>query len=406
VSDDPARALEAAALAAPAATDSAAPAQPADRGPVYLQITEVAAGPIEAAEAIERPDELGRVPVLVRIRRQPPINPIWILVAIGLGASGLLLPLFLALRAIIIVGAVVALIVGLATRLFMRVPPGTVGLVARSMRHEAVLPAGVHRVNPFLALTHVVTTRELAFDVPVAAVRSSDGVNVNVDLVLTLGIEDPVKVAYSITTSDLDEFIHATCQEAVRLLVRGIEALAVLDLGAAEAALLRHSIDDKLAAYGVDVRNVAFTRVLLPDAITASLEARRLAAIQLAEEQENYALDHRRLTDKASLIALEQESRKISLELESEAEALRLGKLEERLSAYPIAAGYDLETARLRVAQQLAGNTRAVVSLGGSDIVSNLLLAQHASAAEAEAGGSDGRPVAASRPRARGQPQP
>ena len=39
--------------------------------------------------------------------------------------------------------------------------------------------------------------------------------------------------------------------------------------------------------------------------------------------------------------------------------------------------------ARLRVAQQLAGNTRAVVSIGGGDLVSNLLLTQHASAAEA-----------------------
>ena len=104
----------------------------------------------------------------------------------------------------------VLLIVGLTSRIFMRIPPGTVGLVARAGRHQGVREAGVNRVNPFLALTHVVTTRELAFDVPVAAVRSADGVNVNVDLVLTLGIGDPVKLVYSITTRDIDQFIHAT----------------------------------------------------------------------------------------------------------------------------------------------------------------------------------------------------
>ena len=201
-----------------------------------------------------------------------------------------------------------------------------------------------------------------------AAVRSSDGVNVNVDLVLTLGIEDPVKFAYTITTGDLDEFIHATSQEAVRLLVRGIEALSALDLGSAEAALLRASVDAKLESYGVGVRNVAFTRVMLPDAITASLEARRLAAIQLSEEQENFALEERRLNDRANLIALEQESRHKALELEAQAEALRLSKLDERLRAYPTAAQYDLETQRIKVAQQLAGNTRAVVSMGGNDL--------------------------------------
>ena len=57
---------------------------------------------------------------------------------------------------------------------------------------------------------------------------------------------------------------------------------------------------------------------------------------------------------------------------------MRLAKLDERLGANPTAARYDLEMARLRVAQQLAGNTRAVVSLGGNDLVSNLLLAQQA----------------------------
>ena len=76
-------------------------------------------------------------------------------------------------------------------------------------------------------------------------------------------------------------------------------------------------------------------------------------------------LEQRRVGDRASLIAQEQEARKAAIEIEAAAEAMRLEKLEERLSAYPTAARYDLEMARLRVAQQLAGNTRAVVSLGG-----------------------------------------
>ncbi|HEY4190262.1 MAG TPA: SPFH domain-containing protein, partial [Candidatus Limnocylindrales bacterium] len=159
-------------------TTDAAPVNTGElgRSPTYLQITQVEAGPLEAGDAIERADENGRVPVIVRIRRQPPINPAWIVVAVGLAASGLFLPLVAALRAMIILVAVVVLIVGLTSRLFMRIPPGTVGLVARSGRHQGTMTDGVHRVNPFLALTHVVTTRELAFDVPVAAVRSSDGV--------------------------------------------------------------------------------------------------------------------------------------------------------------------------------------------------------------------------------------
>ncbi len=328
----------------------------------------------------------------------------WILVAIGLAASGLFLPLVAALKAVIVVAAIVALIIGLTSRLIMRIPPGTVGLTARSNRFDSVREPGVHRVNPFLALTHLVTTRELAFDVPVAAVRSADGVNVNVDLVLTLGIEDPVKFAYTITTNDLDQFIHATSQEAVRLLVRGIEALTALDLGSAEATTLRQAIDEKLQAYGVRVRNVAFTRVMLPQPLTASLEARRLASIQLAEEKETFALEERRMNDRASLMALEQESRRAALELESQAEALRLAKLDERIRAYPTAAQYDLDTQRLKVAQQLAGNTRAVVSMGGNDLVSSLLTAQQAIPALAPIAPAPGSSAASQTPPAPASP--
>jgi regulator of protease activity HflC (stomatin/prohibitin superfamily) len=373
-------------------TQDAAGTAPGANVPTYIQITEVVAGPLEAAEAIERVDEQGRVPVMVRIHRQPPINPVWILIAIGLAASGLFLPLVDALRAIIFVAALVCIVVGLLSRLFMRIPPGTVGLVARGGRHQAVLDAGVRRVSPLVALTHVITTRELAFDVPIAAVRSADGVNVNVDIVLTLGIEDPVKFAYSITTGDLDEFIHATCQESVRLLVRATQALEALDLATTEADRLRQSIDGKLGAYGVGVRNVAFTRVTLPEALTASLEARRLAVVQLSEEKDNFALEERRLNDRASLIAREQEARRAALELEGQAEALRLAKLDERIAAYPRAAQYDLEMQRLKVAQQLAGNAKAVVSIGGNDLVSGLLTVQQAATLPAAAPAPDAAP--------------
>src|SRR5204863_1512565 len=105
------------------------------------------------------------------------------------------------------------------------------GLVVKAGHHDRVLADGIHRVSPVLALSHVVTTREIAFDVPVSEVRSSDGVGVNVDAILTLHIADPVKFAYTITTGDLDQLIHGATQDALRTMVRGVPALATLDLG-------------------------------------------------------------------------------------------------------------------------------------------------------------------------------
>jgi regulator of protease activity HflC (stomatin/prohibitin superfamily) len=379
VTDDPARMTD-------MSSESGAPSEGTSvLAQVYIQLTEAEATPLDAADAIERRDQYGRVPVIVRIRRQPPINPVWILLAIGLAASGLFLPLEAALRAMIIVGAVVALVVGIISRLFLRVPPGSVGLVIKGGRQDRVLQPGVHTVNPLLALSHLVTTREIAFDVPVSEVRSADGVGVAVDVLLTLRIADPVKFAYSITPGDADQLVQAACQDAVRTLVRGIEAMTALDLNSTQSDSLRAVIDPKVERFGIDVSDVAFTRVTLPAALTDSLEARRLASLQLAEQAESYALDKRRLADQAALVSQEAESRRSAVEYEAQAEELRLAMLEQRIGANPNAARYDLEISRIRVAEQLAGNSRAVVSLGATDLMSSLLTAREAVVANAAA---------------------
>ena len=118
---------------------------------------------------------------------------------------------------------------------------------------------------------------------------------------------------------------------------------------------------------------VAFTRVSLPSAITASLEARRLSAVRLAEAADRYALEERRIADHARLVAQEAEASRAGVEREADAEALRLARMEERLAANPAAARYDLELARIRVAEQLAGNSRAVVSMGAQNLMGGLL---------------------------------
>ena len=137
------------------------------------------------------------------------------------------------------------------------------------------------------------------------------------------------------------------------------EALDALDLDLAEAARLRETIDAKLTAYGIEVRAVAFTRVALPAELMASVEARRLAAVQLIEEEQNFVLEQRRISDRASLLSQEAEARRSAIEHEAAGEAIRLARLEERLAASPRAATYDLETSRLtrRAAarRQLAG---------------------------------------------------
>ncbi len=389
MSDDPSRSDVLSDLGASAANLAAAAP--------YVQLIEVEAGPLEAGEAIERADELGRIPVVVRVRRQAPVNPVIILIAIGIMASGLFVPLATALKAVIVIAGAVLIVVGLLSRLMIRVPPGTVGLVVKGGRHQKVLEQGVRWVSPLVALSHVVTTREIAFDVPVTEVRSADGIGITIDSLLTIRISDPVKFVYAITARDADQYIQAACQDAVRMLVRSIDALSTLDLGAVQAARLQDVVAPKLDPYGVGISGVAITRVSLPAAITESLEARRLASLQIAEAAEAYQLDKRRLADQAALIAQEAESRRHAVELEAENEAIRLSKLEERLAANPLAARYDLEAGRLRAMQELAGNAHAVVTFGGSDLIGSVVAAQAAQGMQAVPSGAPA-PVASAEP--------
>jgi hypothetical protein len=112
---------------------AADPDSPEPLAQPYVQITESVATPLDAATALEKRDPYGRVPVVVRIQRQPPIKVEWILLAIGLSAAGVLLPLAAALRAVIIVAAIAAVVVGIVSRIFIRVP------------HLHPRPAGVRR---------------------------------------------------------------------------------------------------------------------------------------------------------------------------------------------------------------------------------------------------------------------
>ena len=149
-------------------------------------------------------------------------------------------------------------------------------------RHDRVLTDGIHRVSPVLALTHLVTTREIAFDVPVNEVRSSDGIAVKVDLLLSLAVSDPARMAYSITIGrprpdrprrDAGRGPHTDPRR------RGPRRARSRRGRGRPAA--RADRREALARTASRRGTAAFTRVVLPEPLMASVEARRLAAVQL-----------------------------------------------------------------------------------------------------------------------------
>jgi regulator of protease activity HflC (stomatin/prohibitin superfamily) len=237
-----------------------------------------------------------------------------------------------------------------------------------------------------------VTTREIPFDAAVSRVVTSDDVRVDVDILLTFRISEPERFVYAIASSDFDQVFQGTCQEAVRRLVRGIAIDGVLDLAEGDSKSLCEAIGAPLAGYGIVVERVLVTHVAPPAEFVASREARRLATLQQLEQGERFALEQRRQSDRESLArqevaarlardreelerrVIEAETCRRVVEVEAETEAFRLEKLEQRLMAFPAAAAYDVGSARLDVARALAGNSRAMLHVGGAGDVAEALV--------------------------------
>jgi len=354
-------------------------------GREYTQLTQVRVPLHEAAGAFAQRDASGRIPIVVVPRRLGRLGNQFV-------AAGLLVILAGAMAAILLDSAIyvpLALPIGLALLILgfyrsfiVRIPEGVNGLLTRAGRYYKTVGSGTNVVAPWIPVSHLVTRREIPFDVPVLEASTRDNVRANVDTLITFTISDPYKFVYSIAADDFDQVFQAACQDGLRRMVRQITSDQVIDLVQHDVVDLREALSAEVEAYGVTISKVVITYAQPPAEFMQSLEARQLAAVQQAEQAERQALAQRRQADAEVLLRQEviarverereqlqlkvqqAEARRRVVELEADTEALRLARLEERLRSYPLAAQYEWESNQLSVSRALAGNTRAVVQVG------------------------------------------
>jgi regulator of protease activity HflC (stomatin/prohibitin superfamily) len=342
---------------------------------VGIQLTQVRVPLDDAAEALSTQDEAGRLPIVVLPKQAYRIRNSLVGLGLLLVVGGLLFDVTLPLRGGSLAAGALLIILGVFRAFMVPVPEGSRAVLLRRGRFLKTLGPGNHIVLPNIIVSHIVTTRETPFDAPATEIPTRDDVRTSVDILMTFRIEAPEKFVFTISAADFDQVCQATCQEVVRLLLRDKVADEVLDLGDADAERLRTSIGAALEPYGVVVVRVVVTHVMPPLEFMASREGRRLAGVQRAEEAERHSLALLRQADQDELEQHRIKARERAIELEAANEVVRLTRLEERLSAYPNAVHFDVETQRLEVARALAGNTRAMVQVGsGSDVAASLLM--------------------------------
>jgi regulator of protease activity HflC (stomatin/prohibitin superfamily) len=351
----------------------------------YTQLTQVRVPLEQASEAFATRDASGLIPIVLipaqlnRVRNEMVIAGVAVLLgAIALNlliGEPLMIPLGIAL-------AVLMIVVGVYRSFIVRVPEGANALLARGGRYVKTIGSGISLIPPYIVVTHLVTRREIPFDVPVVEAPTKDNVRAGVDTLVTFVITDPYKFVYSISADDFDEVFQAACQDGLRHLVRSIIGEQVADLAKQDLVEFREELSAEMEPYGVKISKVTVTYAQPSPDVMRSLEARQLAAVQQSEQAEKQMLAQRRQRDAEQLAHQEvlarverendllqlkiQEARlhRQLVEMEADAEEYRLAKLEQRLKDYPNAAKWIWETEKLGVSRALAGNTRAVLQLG------------------------------------------
>jgi regulator of protease activity HflC (stomatin/prohibitin superfamily) len=351
------------------------PGQPATAtAALGIQLTQVRVPLLDAAEALSTSDSAGRLPIIVLPQQALRIRNELVIAGLIVAVLAVLLDLQLAIRGGALGIGALLIVLGVFQSFRVPVPEGSQAVLLRRGRFDRTLGPGNHVVMPWIIVSHIVTTRETPFDAPAVEIPTRDDVRTNVDILMTFRISAPEKFVFTISAPDFDQICQATCQEAVRLLVREKDSDEILDLGDADAEHLREAIGAALEPYGTEVVRVVLTHLMPPLDFIASREARRLATLQRAEEQEQHALALLRQNDREELLRATIEGRRHAIELEAQNEVVRLERLEERIRLYPNAMHWDVETMRLDVARSLAANTRAMVQVGpGADVAAALL---------------------------------
>lgn len=380
------------------------------------QLAQIKAPLATAADAFVTRDSWGRIPVTIIPMRPKNIRENLVFAAIGILLAAAAAQYVLEVWWIVPVALLVALVLtgrALWPSYIVCIPEGTSGLLVCGGKYLRTIGSGVHFVPPWIVVSHLVTRREIPFDVPIIETQTKDSVRAAVDTLVTFTITDPYRFVFTIFTDDYDQVMQASCQEALRTLIRRVTAEEVIGIARADIADLVEAINADIAPYGVQIVKVKITYVRPAEEFVRLQEQRQMAVLQQAEQDAVQALAQRRQADadtlarQGLLARIERERDEMRLQvqqaetlrnvslLEAEAEELRLAKLEERLRTYPHAVRYDQESERLKAAQALIartpGSTRAASPVDNSDGVAHTFATrettQHAASSPAPARG-------------------
>lgn len=338
-----------------------------------IQLAQVRVPLDSAADAFATRDAWGRVPITIVPARSTHIRTTLIVAALSIIVAAAVAQSILAIWWIVplAIPFVVALTISaLWSAFFVSIPEGSSALLSWSGKYLHTIQSGLHLIPPWIVVSHLVTQREIPFDIPVVEAQTQDNMRATIATLFTFTISDPYRFVYAISADDFDQILHASCQEALRALIRQVPAQDVVDLMRTEQDSLAQTISLDVAPYGIQIEKMKVMYARPHEEFLRLQEMRRLMAARRAEQTDTQA-DADTFARQELLARIERDRDALQLQLqqaealkqvsllEADAAELRLAKLEERLRAFPRAALYEQELERLKVTQSLAGDAPA-----------------------------------------------
>ena len=247
------------------------------------------------------------------------------------------------MTAIIIGGAVAALIVVIIISGVQIVRPYQRGIVEQLGKYKETKDPGLHLIVPFIQQLQKVDMREQVVDVPPQEVITSDNVVVSVDAVIYYEPTDPQRLVYNIAN-----FIVAVTKLAQTNL-RNVIGDMTLDQGLTSRDTLnlelRRILDDATDKWGVRVVRVEIQRIDPPPDVMAAMheqmkaERTRRAAVLTADGVREAAIMEAEGEKQSAILSAEGRRQQQILDAEGAAQATRALADAERYRQETIAAG-------------------------------------------------------------------
>src|SRR5688572_19085325 len=197
--------------------------QPIDETIYYAQLTQVRVPLEHAADAFAQRAATGSIPIVVVPERPFRLR----LDVVGLGVAAMVgsviagnIGLGAGWVSLLVVAGLVLILIAIYRVMRIFVPEGVQALLASGGRHLRAIGSGPHFIPPWIAISHLVTRREIPFEVIVVDAPTQDNVRARLETLFTFTISDPYRFVYNISADDFDRVFQATCQDSLRALVR------------------------------------------------------------------------------------------------------------------------------------------------------------------------------------------